>query len=778
MGKPITKIAITSFRGATRSFDLDIDPDKDLTMLFGENGSGKSSILDAIDVVVNGGVGALEGISVGHNPGQYLCSLGTPPATLSATVQSGAELWTGTMQRHAISTSGPETKPIVKILRRNKILTLVLARPQERYDALRHFIDISVVEQSENALRQKLNAVNSNINGLLAEKERQQNQLENVWESEDRPGPGQTAIEWVKNKAETGIAELNTQLARLTQVVDAIGNTVTAKEDYDSKMSTAATRQSELSTIEQQIESSPGLDAVTAVRLIESLSKAKDYIDVEPDLNKCPTCRRPMARDELISIVDGQLSELIELRALIDQRNTAQRRLDAAATNVSQAEEALVPGMQELHQAVAADDIPEISDLNIAWPDWSADDQDIAHLTSIAEQVEHVKARLTVQRDGIQRDVSQFTSIQQWYEGITGASEAIFNQDRIRTGLRRAHEIVHAKRVSFVQKVLDDISQEANRLFQVIHPGENISLDRLQMEEGRRGSVIQTGVFHAHSDIIPQAVFSESHLDTLGFCVWLALAKREDAANTILLIDDVFSSVDSAHLGRIVDLLAAEGRSYLQIIVATHFRLWWDRCRNAQGIQRVQLGQWTAEAGIVAQNMPLVTRQLRDLAGSPILDRQAVSSKAGVLLEEVLDGLTLLYQCSLPRNKENLYTLGALVGSCRRLFSRHTLTVRRDVNWDTDGQPEDWRPTESKEAFDTIDQFQFIRNQVGCHFNPPGSEIPDDEVRDFGKATVDLVDAITCPNCGYIATKPTTDGASLRCSCRKQAIRMIPVMVQ
>lgn len=778
MGKPITKIAITSFRGATRPFSLDIDPDKDLTMVFGENGSGKSTILDAIDVVVNGGVGALEGISVGHNPGQYLCALGTPAATLRATVHSGQESWTGTMQRHAVSTSGPETKPIVKILRRNKILTLVLARPQERYDALKHFIDISVVEQSENALKQKLNDVDSNINRLLAEKERQHDQLENVWESEARPGPGQTAMEWAENKANTGIAELNTRLERLTQVVDAIGNTVTAKDDHRSKIFTSAARQSELSTIEQQIEISPGLDAVTAVCLLESLSKAKDYIDVEPDLNKCPTCQRPMARDELILIVDGQLGELTELRALNDRRNTAQTRLDAAATNVSQAEEALVPAMQELQLAVAANDIPEISDLNIAWPDWSADEQDTALLTSIAEQVEHVKARLVDQRDGIQRDVNQFTSIQQWYDGITEASEALSNQDRICTGLRRAHEIVHAKRVSFVQEVLDDISQEANRLFQVIHPGENISLGRLQMDETRRGSVIQTGVFHAHSDIIPQAVFSESHLDTLGFCVWLALAKREDAANTILLIDDVFSSVDSPHLGRIVDLLAAEGPNYLQIIVATHFRLWWDRCKNAQGIQRIQLGRWTAEAGIVAENMPLVTRQLRDLVGSPILDRQAVSSKAGVLLEEVLDGLALLYQCSLPRNKENLYTLGALVGSCRKLFLRHSLTVRRDVNWNTDGQPEDWRPTEGKDAFDTIDQFQFIRNQVGCHFNPPGSEIPDDDVRDFGKATVDLVDAITCPNCGYIATKPTTDGASLRCSCPKRAIRMTPVRVQ
>jgi hypothetical protein len=83
-----------------------------------------------------------------------------------------------------------------------------------------------------------------------------------------------------------------------------------------------------------------------------------------------------------------------------------------------------------------------------------------------------------------------------------------------------------------------------NRLFRAIHPGENIGLVQLKMEEERHGSVSQSGVFHGHNDVPPQAAFSESHLDTLGFCVWLALAKRESAEQTVLLIDDIFSSVD------------------------------------------------------------------------------------------------------------------------------------------------------------------------------------------------------------------------------------------
>lgn len=778
MSKPITKVELVGFRGATVAFDLEFDPSKDMTMLFGENGSGKSSILDAIDIICNGGIGSLEDISLGHGPGQYLCTLGNFQTTLRTIIHSGQESWTGTMQRNSVSTIGPAVKPCVRILRRNKVLALVTAQPHERYDALKHFIDIGVVEQSERALQQKLHDVNRGINDSITTKERQVDQLENVWEADQRPGPGQTAMEWARDKVNTGITELNMQLKHLTQVVEAIVAVVTAKNDHGSNISTAADRRRELSEVNQQIQDAPSLNATIAIDLIESLSKVKKYINAEQGLDKCPTCQRPIAREELISIVDEQLNQMEGLKTLSDRKNEAQRQLRTATDNLSHAKTVFLKALQQLQHIVKERGIPEIVGLNIMWPDWSAGQQDFDALRVIGEAFESTQPTLEQRRNDAQQNVSQFNSIKEWYRGIRQADSEAANLDRIRNGLQRAFDFIHAKRIAFTQRILDDIADEANRLFQEIHPDESIDLATLSMDEARPGSVHQIGTFHGHNDIPPQAVFSDSHLDTLGFCVWLALAKRESPENTVILIDDIFSSVDASHLSRVIDLLSAEGQNFLQIIVATHYRLWWDRCRNAQGIQRVQLGQWTAEAGIVAQNMPLVTRQLRDLAGSPILDRQAVSSKAGVLLEEVLDGLTLLYQCSLPRNKENLYTLGALVGSCRRLFSRHTLTVRRDVNWDTDGQPEDWRPTDGKDAFDTIDQFQFIRNQVGCHFNPPGSEIPDDEVRDFGKATVDLVDAITCPNCGYIATKPTTDGASLRCSCRKQAIRMIPVTVQ
>lgn len=778
MSKPITKIQMTGFRGAIGAFELDFDPKKDFTMLFGENGSGKSSILDAMDVVCRGTNGCLDGISVGQNPGKYLCALGCQPAALKVTVHSNGENWTCTMRRNAINVAGPAVKPEVKILRRNAILELVLAQPSDRYKALRHFIDIACVEQSEGTLQQKLADTDRAITTAIGDKGRMATQLDNLWEAEGCPGPGQTAMTWAEGKVNTGIGGLNDRLNRLKAVTGAIAAAVTAKANLDTRTAAYDNVKQQLDGVDQQIAAAPSVSSATAVQLLASLEKAKAYVEAETTLDKCPTCLRAIGRDVLLTTINTEFAQLSELKKLSDSRQRIQGWVNVAASHLDEAKTGVMNALKKAQEVTQAGDIAEVTALNIAWPDWQNAFQDMPSLVAICDQFQAIQASLEQQRDNAQRDVSQFNSVKEWWTGIKEANDKAADLDRIRKGLKQAFDIVHEKRVTFTQGILDGIQQEANRLFQAIHPGENIGLEQLKMEEERRGSVSQTGVFHGHTDIPPQAVFSESHLDTLGFCVWLALAKREAPGETILLIDDIFSSVDAAHLGRVIDLLSAEAPHFLQVIVATHYRLWWDRCQNAQGIQRVHLGRWCATNGIAAQNMPRVLDELRTKIGEAVLDRQAVSSKAGILLESILDDLTLLYECSLPHNKLNLYTLGALLNGCSKLFLKRNLTVTVNTSWNADGQPENWQATASRAAYDKVNRLQFIRNQVGCHFNTPGMEIPDDEVREFGSATIALVEALTCPNCGALATKTASDGTHLRCSCPKKAARMTPVTIQ
>jgi hypothetical protein len=47
----IERLKVCAFRGATTELVIEFDPEKPVTMIFGENGTGKSTIVDAIGFV-------------------------------------------------------------------------------------------------------------------------------------------------------------------------------------------------------------------------------------------------------------------------------------------------------------------------------------------------------------------------------------------------------------------------------------------------------------------------------------------------------------------------------------------------------------------------------------------------------------------------------------------------------------------------------------------------------------------------------------------------------
>ncbi len=71
--------------------------------------------------------------------------------------------------------------------------------------------------------------------------------------------------------------------------------------------------------------------------------------------------------------------------------------------------------------------------------------------------------------------------------------------------------------------------------------------------------------------MVPGAYYSEAHLDTLGLCVYLALAKQAGTQDRIVVLDDVLTSVDEAHLGRIIELIDEEADGLGHLIITTHF---------------------------------------------------------------------------------------------------------------------------------------------------------------------------------------------------------------
>src|SRR4051794_18069417 len=71
-------LSIKSFRGATKPVRVEFDLSKNITMIFGENGNGKTTISDALVCLCKDGeVGSIQDKT--STDKSYLCSIGAQP---------------------------------------------------------------------------------------------------------------------------------------------------------------------------------------------------------------------------------------------------------------------------------------------------------------------------------------------------------------------------------------------------------------------------------------------------------------------------------------------------------------------------------------------------------------------------------------------------------------------------------------------------------------------------------------------------------------------------
>jgi hypothetical protein len=319
--------------------------------------------------------------------------------------------------------------------------------------------------------------------------------------------------------------------------------------------------------------------------------------------------------------------------------------------------------------------------------------------------------------------------------------------------LRAIESVVAATRKEFVGEVLQEISTEVERLFAKLHPDENIGGIRLSLKTEHFHSLHLHGDFHTAKDVAPQSLFSESHLDTLGLCVFLALAKRYKTEDTIMILDDVLTSVDSSHLDRFIELIHEEEAHFSQVIVTTHYRPWRDRYRNHRApgnkVHFIELRPWSLVEGIRIQGMRLDLAELEAVFRATPFDRQSVASKAGIFLENALEFMARVYRCRLPLSAQSGYTLREL-SDC---FSKKLLKALRveKLAVETDATGTDkvvWNEIPLEPLITKIKGLAAVRNQVGAHFNELGSLCTDAEIEELAGVAIELGNTLICPEGG------------------------------
>jgi hypothetical protein len=490
--------------------------------------------------------------------------------------------------------------------------------------------------------------------------------------------------------------------------------------------------------------------------LVTLLEDAKDYIDSIQILGRCPVCEQPVKRQDLSTALETRIEAMQKIAQLTKAAKGTKKTLDEkTATAGSElkkyaeqvrttADQLKSCTLNTVRSATFPEGLldtlssPEIPDADLAL-------KAEAWMPTLAAIKQSLETNTKTSRDGI----ALHTAILRDLETLRKYVRQTRDFGKLCRRLQKSLEIVEEKRKAFVNHELDSISGEVDRLFQIIHPGERLGGIKLSLKEKFQHSLLLEGDFYTETGIAPQSLFSESHLDTLGLCVFLALAKKYQTEDIVIILDDVVTSVDQSHLARLIDMLHDEAAHFGHIIMTTHYGPWRDRYRSGRApsgqVHFIELASWTLEKGIRPFKGKLRIDDLKEALAREPVDKQVVASKAGILLEDVLEFLNRTYELRLPLKNTPGYTLRELTDGFPSKFLK-LLRVERITDGVQDGKATQ-QSTEIplEPVVNTAKGLAAIRNQVGCHYNELGSLCTEEEVRELAAIALQLAEALACP---------------------------------
>lgn len=764
MSAALKRLSIEHLRGSLRPFTLDFEKAKRLTIIYGENGSGKSTICDAFDFIGNGTVGSLDGRGLGKTI-SFWHAVGSSPADVKVALESASDSCTATLAKGVVVALPAACQPSVQVLRRSQILGLVEAKAADRYEKISRFVDVGNVESSESNLRALIRSIEGDEDNAVIRIEQNREAISGYWEVAGRPLPDMMG--WAEQETSRDNSAVDQEIQFIRGLQRSMASLRPVVEDRAESKTRIAQATQERDRLQQDFDAAASAVSASAPAAIEILQAAHAHFAMHPDPEHCPLCESTENAVGLAVRVAEQLgavSALGRLREAKAKLEGAKVRLNALEEGILAKAETVLHKAEDLRTRLAdaawpkglqkaESSLPDDADAISGWLAMSAG------LTDIWADAENACAARAQAAKNLAGAVAQLQSNAKLHSEVAG----------ILPLLRNALRIIESERKAFTDAKLAEIAADVGVLYEQVHPGEGLGKISLVLDPKKRASLDIAVDFRGSLASPPQAYFSDSHLDTLGLCVFIALAARDSVDEKILVLDDVLASVDEPHVDRLIEVLYAQAQRFRHVVITTHYQAWrekyrWGWLRNGQ-CQWVELGEWTALSGICSSKSlsePLVELQslLQQVPPSP----QLQCASAGVLLEAICNFLTEKYECDVPRRKGGRLTLGDMLPKIPRKL-RDALRVEV-LQVDTS-----YVVVPLSAMISELQDMVQVRNIIGAHYNDLAQQMPAADAKRFATLVHELGAALICSEEGW----PASEKSGSYWSTKSETRRMHPL---
>lgn len=596
----INEVQLSWFRGAADPVSLDLDCGS--IVVYGGNGSGKSCFIDAIEYALNDGkIGHLAHEYSGKHQEKAVPNTHKPSdreTQFSITFEDESELKVEIKSNGSSTISGAEEVAVDTwdyqrtVLRQDEVARFMHYTKGGKYSALLPLLGLHKMEIVAENLRKLAKSVErrSKLKEIKAS-------LEDVTTKRDAMF-GTDGDDQILKKIENLHAEYCEDKAATKEVLSRCSELETTLDERIEGSSSEQKQHFVLQRVaELDLAGHLGAVRVASTKLAEAvepliseklevLQSAAVFVNKLGDEEevRCPACGQSIPVDAFEAHVDAEHESLQEIIDTFAARKAAvgtlSDTLKSLESDLGRAD--AESWRDELTGGAFADNFGYLDGLDAEALRTSCDEDDLKDITDKLLPLIEAAASACA---GAPPDVQQLSTDKRMVEvgraviTAEGQTAAAVRAETLVSFISSLEEGIREEIRLRSQTVIGEISADIQAMWAILHPANAIADVRLYVPKDADKAIDIGLKFHGLKQESPRLTLSEGYRNSLGLCIFLAMAKREVAHDRPLFLDDVVVSLDRNHRGMIVELLGAyfSGR---QVVVLTHDREWYTELRH------------------------------------------------------------------------------------------------------------------------------------------------------------------------------------------------------
>jgi len=803
----IKNLQIEGLRGVKENLDLPLE--RNSILLYGDNGSGKSSITDVIEWFFFSkiehlsteeiGVKGLEGLrntALNHND-EGLVKISFDEKILDSKRNI---ILKNERLEHSYSNNSKEFNEFISesqkenlILRYRDLTTFITKTKKEKLIDLSEIIGFSDVTNTRDSLMKIVNELNRDLNNK---------------DFDNR----------INNQQSFLIKQLGHNITSDIQFFESINESVKPLkidekinnfEDIDNVLEIIKKPQDkEIIGIQQFFKDLVNL-SIDLISIFKNLDKSyeeyyNDFQNIRKDIEKinkiilenflsegyrilqekriskdiCPLCLQPKERGVLLKELEKRIEELKEIKKekeILDEKKESIiriidewfRKLNSIMDNEILKKEKnkdlnknLIKIKSTFNNYISELEINIFDSQNLKSKDKLVVDKEV--FTNVKTYCENQLKDLI---EGMKKDIrfethSKIALSLKSYKDIKELEWEKKSFEKQLNTMRIIHSEFVNKQKEGLLNFLNIMSKDVNDIYQFMHPGEKVEDIKLSIIE-KEGQLIGVTIEHKFFDknvSPPNKYLSESHLNCLGIALFLTSVKAFNDRNRFFILDDVISSFDTIHRKRFADLLIDKFSDY-QTIILTHEKNWYEYVKNVVKGKNWQINtiKYSDDKGTyIDEPFENIKERIENRIKKG--EETGLGNDLRIYLEHLLKDISFHLKVKMNYQFNDLNE--------KRMFNELITELKSTLN------KRKCMELSEEPVFNRILNSNFVCN-ISSHDNPIECSMGD-----YKSVYVDILEIeklLLCPSCNKYVSKNYYDNVNknIRCGCGKISYKWI-----